>query len=56
MLIKFAGDTKLDGTVIVLEGRAAMQRYLNRQEKQADRNHMKFNRTCKVLERGNTSQ
>lgn len=42
--------------VNTFEGRAAMQRYLNRQEEWADRNHMKFNKTCKVLERNNPLQ
>lgn len=56
MLIKFADDTKWDGTVNMLESRAAMQRYLTRQEEWADRNHMKFNRTCRVLERDNPLQ
>lgn len=36
MFIKFADDTKLDGIVNILEGRAAMQRYLNRQKEWAE--------------------
>lgn len=41
-LIKFADDTKLGGTVNMLEGRAAMQIYLGRLEERGDRNHTKY--------------
>ena len=50
-LSKFADDTNLGGVADAPEGCAAVQRDLNRLEKWADRNLMKFNK-CKVLHLG----
>ena len=50
IIAKFVDGTKLGGEVGKSEGRAPIQRDLNRLENRANKNHTKFNKAkCKVL-------
>ncbi|PKU45447.1 rna-directed dna polymerase from mobile element jockey- hypothetical protein [Limosa lapponica baueri] len=56
-LTKFADDTKLGSEVDMLEGRAILQRDLDRLEKWASKNCMKFNEDkCEVLHMGHHNE
>lgn len=52
-LSKFTGDTKLDGSADLLEGRKGLQKDLDRPDEQPEANSIRFsNMKCQVLHLG----